>query len=53
MPKYWGVIQKGVLIGELDDSHASPIIESGVFIGAKAILLGPIRMRKLGQGPLF
>lgn len=48
-----GVIQNGVLIGELDDSHASPIIESGVFIGAKAILLGPIRVgknAKIGAG---
>ena len=55
MLKYWGgvKIQYGVLIGELDDSHVSPVIESGVFIGAKAILLGPIRIgknAKIGAG---
>lgn len=48
-----GVIQNGVLIGEIDDSHASPVIEEGVFIGAKAIILGPVKVgnnAKIGTG---
>lgn len=48
-----GVIQNGVLIGEMDNSHASPIIEEGVFIGAKAIILGSVRIgknAKIGAG---
>jgi serine acetyltransferase len=48
-----GVIQNGVLIGEIDGFHASPIIEEGVFIGAKAIILGPIKVgrnSKIGAG---
>ena len=42
MQELWGVIQNGVLIGEIDDSHRAPIIEEGAFIGAKAIILGPV-----------
>lgn len=41
------------MIGELDGSHASPIIEKGVFIGAKAIILGPVTIgknSKIGAG---
>lgn len=48
-----GVIQNGVLIGELDGSHASPIIEEGVFIGARAIILGSVTIgknAKIGAG---
>ena len=48
-----GVIQNGVLIGEIDDSHRAPIIEEGAFIGAKAIILGPVvvgKNSKIGAG---
>lgn len=41
-----GVIQNGVLIGELDESHAAPVIEEDVFIGAKAIILGSVTIGK-------
>ena len=55
MQKLWGggVIQNGVLIGEIDDSHRAPIIEEGAFIGAKAIILGPVvvgKNSKIGAG---
>ena len=48
-----GVIQNGVLIGEIDDSHRAPVIEQGAFIGAKAMILGPVvvgKNSKIGAG---
>lgn len=48
-----GIIQNGVLIGEIDGSHKSPVIEEHVFIGAKAIILGNITVgagSKIGAG---
>lgn len=47
------IIQNGVLIGEIDSSHKSPVIEEHVFIGAKAIILGNITVgagSKIGAG---
>lgn len=47
------IIQNGVLIGEIDGSHKSPVIEENVFIGAKAIILGNITIgagAKIGAG---
>lgn len=46
------VIQHGVTIGELDDSGA-PEIGRNVFVGAKAMILGPIKVGdnvKIGAG---
>lgn len=42
-----------MLIGEIDDSHRAPVIEQGAFIGAKAMILGPVvvgKNSKIGAG---
>lgn len=47
-----GIIQHCVTIGELD-THEAPLIEEGVYIGARAIILGNItigRNSKIGAG---
>lgn len=46
-------VQHGVTIGEMDDSHKSPVIEENVYIGAKAMILGDIKIgknAKIGAG---
>jgi serine O-acetyltransferase len=48
-----GVIQHSVTIGEVDDGGKSPMIHKGVFIGARAVLLGDITIgenTKIGAG---
>ena len=43
------VIQNSVCIGEMDESHKSPIIGENVFIGCHACILGNIRIgNKIG-----
>lgn len=42
-----------MLIGERDDSRRAPVMEEGAFIGAKAIILGPVvvgKNSKIGAG---
>lgn len=52
MQRLGGVIQHCATIGELD-THEAPVIEEGVYIGARAIILGNItigRNSKIGAG---
>lgn len=47
------VIQNTVCIGEIDESHKSPIIGENVFIGCHACILGNVRIGnnvKIGAG---
>ena len=47
------MIQHGVTIGELDETHLSPYIDENVFIGARAMILGNIKIgknAKIGAG---
>lgn len=49
------ILQHGVTIGEIDDSHEAPIIEENVYIGAKAMILGKITIgknSKIGAGAI-
>lgn len=47
------VIQHSVTIGEMDGSHKCPVIGKNVFIGARAMVLGDIKVGdnvKIGAG---
>lgn len=46
-------IQHSVTIGELDETHLAPYIDENVFIGARAMILGNIKIgknAKIGAG---
>lgn len=40
------IIQHSVTIGEMDNSHKSPVIGEGCYIGCRACVLGDIRIGK-------
>jgi len=47
------IIQHSVTIGEIDDSHRSPVIGQNCFIGCRACVLGNIKIGnnvKIGAG---
>lgn len=48
-------IQHSVTIGEIDTDHKSPVIGNNVYIGARAVILGDIKIgnnAKIGAGAI-
>lgn len=46
-------IQHSVTIGEIDETHKAPYIDENVYIGARAVILGDIKIgknAKIGAG---